>query len=232
MLLKKIIKSFLFFVALFFLGITLRAQTAPPKIPVPIVGSVEIEDSASLAKKKIDKKVIAEKPKPKPKLQRINDSFPDPNKAWKWALIPGGGQIYNNKGLFIRLPIVYGALAFGINRIIVNTNVHSNLEYNYMVKVDPVFAKTNPYDLSIFTKEQLEKSDASQLKQARDASYNTLQLSYILATVGYLLSGLEAFTTAHLAHFDVKDDIKFSFKPSIIETPITSASGFSFIVKF
>ncbi len=231
MLLKKITKISLFLV-LTFSGIQVCAQQTPaPK--TPIVGSIEIEDSVSLAKKKIEKKVVSDKPKPK--LKRFNDSFPNPRKALLWSIIPGGGQIYNNKALYIRLPIVYGALAFGINRIVVNNNLYSNLAYNHSIKVNNSNVQHPPFDTSIYTQAQLENSDASAIKQARDASFNSLELSYIFVGIGYLLSGLEAFTTAHLAHFDVKDDIKFSFKPSIIETPLSasgSVTGLSFVVTF
>ena len=37
---------------------------------------------------------------------------------------------------------------------------------------------------------------------------------YILTGVTYLLAAAEAFTSAHLAHFDVSDDLSFRFKPS------------------
>ena len=221
MFLQKLINISLYFTILIFFSTKINAQE---KIPTPIVGSVEIEDSTTLAKKKTQRLAV----KPKPKLKRVNDSFPDPQKAWKWAIIPGGGQIYNNKALWIRLPIVYGGLAFGIQRIVVNGRYYSNLKLN-----DYNIRNNLPLDTSIFP--YIGSASADQIRQARDSYFNSLELSYIFTGIGYLLSGLEAFTTAHLAHFDVKDDLKVSFKPTIINTPLSatgSVTGIAFVVSF
>lgn len=221
MFLKKLIKFFLCFTILILFETKINAQE---KIPAPILGAVEVEDSITLAKKKTQKLVV----KSKPKLKRVTDSFPDPQKAWKWAIIPGGGQIYNNKALWIRLPIVYGGLAFGIQRIVENSKNYSNLKLN-----DYNIRNKLPLDTSLFP--YIGSASADQIRQARDAYFNSLELSYIFTGIGYLLSGLEAFTTAHLAHFDVKDDLKVSFKPAIISTPLSatgSVTGIAFVVNF
>ena len=75
-----------------------------------------------------------------------------------------------------------------------------------------------PLDNSIYPNINNYTQDA--IKQNRDAYYKTLQESYIFTTIGYLLTGLEAFTAAHLAHFDVKNDIGFKFKPGIEVIPL------------
>lgn len=141
------------------------------------------------------------------------DSFPNPRKAVLYAIIPGGGQIYNRKLWYIKLPIIYGALAFGIYQIRDNSIHYNNLNLNYHNIVNKM-----PLDPSIYPNINNYTQDA--IKQNRDAYYKTLQESYIFTTIGYLLTGLEAFTAAHLAHFDVRNDIGFKIKPGIEAIPL------------
>ncbi|MEM1327881.1 MAG: DUF5683 domain-containing protein [Bacteroidota bacterium] len=47
--------------------------------------------------------------------QSLNDDYPIPKKAAKLGLIiPGAGHIYNKKGWWWKLPIVYGGIAAGV----------------------------------------------------------------------------------------------------------------------
>jgi hypothetical protein len=147
------------------------------------------------------------------------DSFPNPRKALLYAIIPGGGQIYNRKLWYIKLPIVYGALAFGIYQIRDNSIHYNNLNLNYHNSVNKL-----PLDNTLYPNISNYTQDA--IKQNRDLYYKSLQESYIFTTIGYLLTGLEAYTAAHLAHFDVKNDIGFKIKPSIESIPLLGqASG-------
>ena len=141
------------------------------------------------------------------------DSFPNPRKAVLYAIFPGGGQIYNRKLWYIKLPIIYGALAFGIYQIRNNSIHYHNLNLNYYNIVNKL-----PLDNTIYPNINNYSQDA--IKQNRDLYYKSMQESYIFTTIGYLLTGLEAFTAAHLAHFDVKNDIGFKIKPSIESIPL------------
>ncbi len=157
---------------------------------------------------------------PAKKIKRltVQDSFPNPKRAVLYAIFPGGGQIYNRKLWYIKLPIVYGALAFGINRINDNSSKYHNLELNYINKVngkDP--------DTSIFP--TIGNASADAIRQNRDVYYKSMQESYIFTVIGYLLTGLEAFTSAHLAHFDVKNDIGFKLKPNFETIPMLGQTG-------
>ena len=62
----------------------------------------------------------------------VEDSFPNPKRALLYSIIPGGGQIYNRKLWFIKLPVVYGGLAFGIYKINQNSRQYNNLKLNYL----------------------------------------------------------------------------------------------------
>jgi hypothetical protein len=139
------------------------------------------------------------------------DSFPVPKKAALWSLLPGGGQIYNKKWMLIKLPIVYGALGTTIYLITFNQKQYRDYktaDYNYRNSPDPQNPQTGiPRINPKFT-------NAARLREVRDAYFKRTQQMYILTGVTYMLAAAEAFTSAHLAHFDVSDDLSFRVKPS------------------
>lgn len=152
------------------------------------------------------------------------DSFPNPRKAFLWSIIPGGGQIYNRKLAWLKAPIVYGALGTGVYFISFTTGEYRRFKLAYTQKLsnetitDPNIPQT---------------VEATRLKQIRDYRFKQVQQAYILTTIGYLLAGVEAFTAAHLAHFDVKDDLGFHVKPSFEPLPMQgNAVGIGIQLKF
>jgi Family of unknown function (DUF5683) len=155
----------------------------------------------------------------------VEDSFPNPRKAFLWSIIPGGGQIYNKKLAWLKLPIVYGALGTGVYVINFNTNQYRRFKLAYSERVNGI----KPFsDASI-----PQSIETTRLKQIRDATFKNLQQSYVLTIAGYLLAGVEAFTSAHLAHFDVRDDLSFHVKPSFEPVPMQgSAVGLGLQLKF
>jgi hypothetical protein len=167
--------------------------------------------------KKIDPSVVKAK-------TTVEDSFPNPRKAFLWSIIPGGGQVYNKKLAWLKLPIVYGALGTGVYFIKFTTTDYRRFKLAYSEKVNnlPFTDATIPSSV-----------EATRLKQIRDIRFKQVQQAYILTTVGYLLAGVEAFTAAHLAHFDVKDDLSFHVKPSFEPVPMQgSAVGLGLQLKF
>ena len=155
-------------------------------------------DSLPSNKKVIGKKIAAS-----------TDSFPIPRMAALWSILPGGGQIYNKKWAFIKVPIVYGALATTISLTVWNQQKYRKYkaaDYN-LRNSDPKNPQSGFSDIPSTT-------NVVRLREYRDAYFKTTQQMYILTGVTYLLAAAEAFTSAHLAHFDVSDDLSFRFKPS------------------
>jgi hypothetical protein len=145
------------------------------------------------------------------KKQVLTDSFPVPKLAAMWSILPGGGQIYNKKWLFIKLPIVYGALGTTIYLTSFNRKQYKDYklaDYNYRNSVDPQNPQTGVARINP------KFTNAARLREIRDAYFKRTQQMYILTGVTYLLAAAEAFTSAHLAHFDVSDDLSFRVKPS------------------
>lgn len=162
--------------------------------------------------------------------QSSTDSFPVPKRAAMWSIIPGGGQIYNRKWWYIKVPIVYGALGTTIYLTSFNQNLYRKYkaaDYNYRNSVDATKPDTGDPDIPA------SRTSAARLREVRDAYFKRTQQMYILTGVTYLLAAAEAFTSAHLAHFDVNDDLSFRVKPSF-EPVVTSgnALGFGIQLKF
>ena len=146
------------------------------------------------------------------------DSFPVPKKAAMWSIIPGGGQIYNKKWAFIKVPIVYGALGTTIYLTSFNQKLYRKFKAaDYNIRNSE---KNNPQ--SGFS-DIPNNTSSTRLREIRDAYFKRTQQMYILTGITYLLAAAEAFTSAHLAHFDVNDDLTFQIKPSF--EPISAAGN-------
>ena len=140
----------------------------------------------------------------------VKDSFPFPKKALLYSIIPGGGQIYNRKLAWLKVPIVYGGFITGGVLIANNSSNYARLKKAYIHKInnEPINDPKIP-----------ETATAATIKERRDVFFKSKQQSYIFTGVWYLLSAAEAFTAAHLAHFDVKDDLSLHIKPSFEPVP-------------
>jgi Family of unknown function (DUF5683) len=156
--------------------------------------------------------------KPNPPLSKTKkDSFftPNPKKALLYSIIPGGGQIYNRKVLYIRLPAVIGAMG----GTIYYTNWSSK---RYKLLKTAYFNKVNGAKLPAGVPETIA---ADYLKKLRDSYFKRTQQAYAFVGVAYLLTAAEAFTTAHLLNFDVSEDISMKLKPNFQNMPYGTAVG-------
>jgi Family of unknown function (DUF5683) len=168
-------------------------------------------DSTTIVKKRDPSVLVVKK--------SVEDSFPNPRKAFLWSILPGGGQIYNKKLAWLKLPIVYGALGTGVYFINFTTKDYRRFRLAYSESVNKIVPYSDPTIPQTI--------DPTRLKQLRDFRFKQVQQAYVLTTVAYLLAGVEAFTAAHLAHFDVKDDLSLHLKPSFEPVPLQgNAVGF------
>jgi Family of unknown function (DUF5683) len=163
------------------------------------------------------------------KNQASVDSFPIPKMAALWSILPGGGQIYNKKWAFIKVPIVYGALVTTISLTAFNQKQYKKYkqaDYNLRNPVDPKKPLSGFSDIPNTT-------NTTRLREIRDAYFKTTQQMYIFTGVTYLLAAAEAFTSAHLAHFDVSDELSFRVKPSFEPVGVAgNAFGLGVQLKF
>lgn len=137
---------------------------------------------------------------------KVKEAWPVPRKALRWAIIPGGGQLYNRR--WWKLPLVYGAFGGMVYAIDYNQSRYRRLKTALDLKRQDL-----PHE---FTGTGID--DERTLRILRDDFDKNTQLSYVGIVLIYALQGIEAFTDAHLRHFDISDDLSLQVKPSL-ETP-------------
>ena len=151
--------------------------------------------------------------------------LPVPKKALIYSIIPGGGQIYNRKLWYIKLPLVYGAFIGSGIAIQYNSSFYSYFKKNH-------YNKLNGIELDKSKVPNINFLSTDVLRQYRDSFYKSAQQSYVVFALVYILSAAEAFTTAHLLNFDVSEDLSFKLKPSFENLPIGNAFGIGIQASF
>lgn len=144
------------------------------------------------------------------RLTNFIGTYPTPRTAALCGIIPGGGQAYNRK--WWKIPIVYGAIG-GVGYWAITTRQQYNaLRDNYRWLVDGDIS-TNP------TEAPYKNMNATQMKGYRDVFRSNSEKRFLWLGVTYLLSVTDAFVDAHLASFDVSDDLSFRLVPDIQSVP-------------
>lgn len=146
-------------------------------------------------------------------------AWPHAPTALKWALIPGGGQVYNRA--WWKVPIVYGGILGAVGYAEFNQRNYRRMITALRAKCfgvdDPDNCTESPHE---FTGTVLDDTDA--LRSRRDAFDKNRQQAYIFIFIVYLAQGIEAFTDAHLKTFDIEDDLALRLGP--INAPGTHAA--------
>ena len=175
---------------------------------------------------------------------------PDPNKALLYALIPGGGQIYNRK--YWKLPLVYGAFMGCMYAITWNNKNYQDYSAAYFgimndygkVQMANQEGQTyeGPWDESwtIFIPRGQEASYVSNsqfqdnLKRRKDYYRRYRDLSIIITVGVYAISMIDAYVDAHLFDFDISPDLSLHWSPEVApKTRYNSASyGLNCSLKF
>jgi len=143
----------------------------------------------------------------------LDKTYPNPNRAAAFSLLlPGAGQIYNKK--YWKLPIVYGALG-GLGYVLHSSNEeYIILRSAYLAVVDDDPDTLNPFP----------NLNENALLTLRDRANKRRQQGYIFLVAGWILNSVDAYVDAHLASFDVNEDISANIQP----VGILSANGNSY----
>lgn len=182
-------------------------ELPPPVSPLSLADSLAIAEAGKTA-------------------ERIASPWqPKSGKALLWALIPGGGQIYNRK--YWKLPIVWGALATCIYFVTWNARMYNEYHaaYRDIKSADP---STNTAWLAFAPKGAKPEDHAqysylaSTLQRGNDYYRRYRDLSIVLAIGVYGLSILDAYVDAELFTFDISPDLSMRVVPSV--TPPMPAS--------
>jgi hypothetical protein len=160
----------------------------------------------------------------------LPDGAANPHRATLWALIPGGGQIYNwNHGdkwwlATMKLTAIYGGFGTLTYFIVQNTNDFRDFREAYKwVSTEGENGRENKYTDGSY--------NADQLKAYMDYYQTNMEWCYLVTGLLYGLQIVEATVTAHLLTFDVSDNLSFSVKPLYLpdfsSSVLNSAIGFS-----
>ncbi|MDL2326238.1 DUF5683 domain-containing protein [Bacteroidales bacterium OttesenSCG-928-A14] len=128
----------------------------------------------------------------------------NPTKAGLWAIVPGGGQIYNKK--WWKLPIVYsllGASGYLVYYFADKTVMYRN-EYFF-----------RQYGATEYYNPDLALAQDESILQSRDNNRRYMEISIGAFTICYLLSVIDAVVDAHLFYFDISDDLTMQLTPTI-----------------
>lgn len=134
--------------------------------------------------------------------------------AWMSALLPGLGQIYNNK--IWKVPLIYGGAGIIYYFYDMNASLYNEFKNAYTDFTNGEINQYNGYD------------KAKELKAAKDYYRRNRDLNLILFAALYLANILDATVDAHLYNFDVSKNLSLEIKPTQInhkfEEPIPAVS--------
>ena len=134
--------------------------------------------------------------------------------ALRAAVVPGWGQIYNQK--YWKLPLVYGALG-GLGYAV----YWNNSSYKFFNNSYEAVLISNPSDVRI-----------DRLRTLRNKYRRDTEFMVILTFFAYGLSILDATVDAHFSTFDVSDDISLKIEPYYNQTNLGAATGITFKLGF
>ena len=144
---------------------------------------------------------------------------PNSSKALLWALLPGGGQIYNRK--YWKLPIVWGAFMACYYSVTWNHRQYQDYHAAYRdlssedpskntswLAFAPAGAKAEDY-------KTYQSTLKSTLKQGNDFYRRYRDLSILASVLVYGLSILDAYVDAELYTFDISPDLSLRVAPEV-----------------
>ena len=144
---------------------------------------------------------------------------PNSSKALLWALLPGGGQIYNRK--YWKLPIVWGAFMPCYYSVTWNHRQYQDYHAAYRdlssedpskntswLAFAPAGAKAEDY-------KTYQSTLKSTLKRGNDFYRRYRDLSILATVLVYGLSILDAYVDAELYTFDISPDLSLRVAPEV-----------------
>ena len=138
--------------------------------------------------------------------------FPNhsPSKAtWMSAALPGLGQYYNQ--MYWKIPIIYAGFSTLIFFVAENKYQYNRFKDAYAISMEiPDGQTSSNYLVTTYTSEQL-------LSQ-RDYYQSSLEMSYILTGVFYILQIVDAAVDANLYGYDIDDDLSIQIQPQWVPT--------------
>lgn len=138
--------------------------------------------------------------------------FPEhsPVKAtWMSAALPGLGQYYNGK--YWKIPIIYAGFSTFAYFVIQNRYEYNRFKEAYAISVELPEGQesTNPL---------VQNYSSDQLLSQREYYQSSLEMSYILTGIFYILQIVDATVDAHLYDYNIDDDLSIHLAPQMMPT--------------
>ena len=153
---------------------------------------------------------------------------PSPRAAVLWAIIPGGGQVYNRK--YWKVPIIIGgmtalyyAISWNNNNLLEYAKAYSDIKSDDPMTNDSwiAFVPAGADPKSYRTNGSFQET----LRHGRDFYRRNRDLSIIVSVGVYALSIIDAYVDAELAHFDISPELTLRATPTYIPTTTFPSSG-------
>ncbi len=197
-----------------------RAEVAP----LPVVADSVSEPADSLAMVVAVDSIALKEAEP----EEMKFTFsPDPTRAvWMSALFPGLGQLYNRR--YWKLPIVVGAfMGLGYATSWNNTMLKDyTTAYSDIMDNDPSTKSYMDFFAPTVKEENLDKTWLTNLLRTRKNYYRRNRDLCIICMVGvYLLSMVDAYVDASLAHFDLSPDLSMDVAATLLNNDFSSKPG-------
>jgi hypothetical protein len=143
--------------------------------------------------------------------------LPDPQLAALFAIVPGGGQIYNRR--YWKVPIVYAVIGGLAYLTIENQKQYRRYKTAYNNELNGEPHEFSNLNLPAFV-----------LKNARDETRKSMEEAYIFLTLAYVVQIAEAYVDAHLQDFDVTDNLSIRWTPTQIQSPLGPVPGIGILI--
>jgi len=145
--------------------------------------------------------------------------------AIRSAIIPGWGQIYNNK--WWKVPIVYAAVGIPVGFYIDNKKFYDKTKYAIAVVASQTTNADSLNRVDPRLRPLVDNGDANSLLNTRNQVRKYMDYSILFTLLFWGLNVVDATVDAHLRYFDVHPDLSFTIKPAFF--PDTRAAGISLV---
>lgn len=160
--------------------------------------------------------------------EKINPLAPS-KAAFYSAVLPGLGQLYNKRGAWWKIPVIYGGLATGVTLYSFNNDEFQRARDAFKRRqagfTDDEFFDVNGDGAGPDVSSESLQSVQEGVQRDRD-------LWLVLTIVWYSLNIIEANVTAHLAQYNVSTRLSFDFQPYLELNPLTNEPNYGMAMVF
>jgi hypothetical protein len=148
--------------------------------------------------------------------------------ALRSAIIPGWGQVYNEK--YWKVPIVYAALGVTGGIFLYNLKNYKETRFAYQAKYRASLPGATPADSAelLKIKPHLQPLSKESLQYYRDSFRRDIDYSAVVFILLWGLNVVDAAVDSHLKAFDVSPDLSLQIKPGHSE--MAGTNGISLVL--